>query len=209
MHALISTFLMLVLASAFAFSGNSATAQNQAPPVTVAKPVVKTIVEDDEFVGRFEAKSEVIVRSRVTGYLEEVHFDEGTLVSEDQVLFTIDQRQFRTILRQAEARIDVAEATYEFAEDQLERAESLITNGNISQSVLDSRREAFLAAQGALEEARASLELAELDLEYSQITAPISGRIDRPEYPKLEDFDTKPLHTRIRFFEDQTPHCVQ
>lgn len=179
MRAAISTYAFLTWTLAFSVLGSQLPAQNQAPPVTVAKPVVKTIVEDDEFVGRFEAQSEVIVRSRVTGYLEEVHFSEGAVVSEGEVLFTIDQRQFRTILRQAEARIDVAEATYDFAEDQLERAERLISNGNISQSVLDSRREIFLAAQGALEEARASLELAELDLEYSTITAPIAGRIDR------------------------------
>ena len=166
-------------AAALMFFGVSAVAQGGPPPVTVAKPVVKTIVEDDEFVGRFAAQSEVVVRARVTGYLQEVHFKDGSLVSEGQVLFTIDQRQFRTLLRQAQSRIDVAEATFAFAEDQLERAESLIANGNIAQSVLDSRKEAFLAAQGALEQARASLELAELDLEYSQITAPISGRIDR------------------------------
>ena len=166
-------------AAALMFFGVSAVAQGGPPPVNVAKPVVKTIVEDDEFVGRFAAQSEVVVRARVTGYLQEVHFKDGSLVSEGQVLFTIDQRQFRTLLRQAQSRIDVAEATFAFAEDQLERAESLIANGNIAQSVLDSRKEAFLAAQGALEQARASLELAELDLEYSQITAPISGRIDR------------------------------
>ena len=166
-------------AAALMLFGVSAVAQGGPPPVTVAKPVVKTIVEDDEFVGRFAAQSEVVVRARVTGYLQEVHFKDGSLVSEGQVLFTIDQRQFRTLLRQAQSRIDVAEATFAFAEDQLERAESLIANGNIAQSVLDSRKEAFLAAQGALEQARASLELAELDLEYSQITAPISGRIDR------------------------------
>lgn len=154
-------------------------AQGGPPPVTVARPVVKTIVEDDEFVGRFEAQSEVVVRSRVTGYLEDVHFADGSLVEEGQILFTIDQRQIQTILRQARARINVAEATYEFTEDQLERAESLVANGNIAQSVLDQRREAYLAAQGALEEARASLELAELDLDYSQIDAPLTGRIDR------------------------------
>lgn len=154
-------------------------AQGGPPPVTVARPVVRTIVEDDEFVGRFEARSEVVVRSRVTGYLEDVHFADGSLVEEGQILFTIDQRQIQTILRQARARINVAEATYEFTEDQLERAESLVANGNIAQSVLDQRREAYLAAQGALEEARASLELAELDLDYSQIDAPLTGRIDR------------------------------
>ncbi|NJN06310.1 MAG: efflux RND transporter periplasmic adaptor subunit, partial [Rhodobacteraceae bacterium] len=70
-------------------------------------------------------------------------------------------------------------ATFDFAQEQLDRAQSLIANGNIAQSVLDQRREAFLSAQGALEQARAALELASLDLEYSQITAPMTGRIDQ------------------------------
>ncbi|MEX0371498.1 MAG: efflux RND transporter periplasmic adaptor subunit [Tateyamaria sp.] len=154
-------------------------AQQGPPTVTVANPVVKTIVEDDEFVGRFEAQSEVVVRSRVSGYLEEVHFTDGSLVEQGQLLFTIDQRQFETAVRQARAQIDVAEATFEFASEQLERAEALIGNGTIPQSVLDERREAFLAAQGALEQARAAVELAELDLEFSEIRAPMAGRADR------------------------------
>ncbi|MGZ2257220.1 efflux RND transporter periplasmic adaptor subunit [Roseobacter sp. A03A-229] len=156
-------------------------AQQGPPPVTVANPVVKTIVEDDEFVGRFEARGEVVVRSRVSGYLETVQFDDGSLVEEGQILFTIDPRQFNTALRQAQAQIDVAEATYDFAEEQLERAQSLVQNGNIPQSTVDERREAYLAAQGGLEQARAALELAELDLEYSQISAPMAGRIDRSQ----------------------------
>lgn len=159
--------------------GTTASAQQGPPTVTAAKPVVKTIVEDDEFVGRFEARSEVSLRSRVSGYLEEVHFREGGLVEAGQLLFTIDQRQFRTALRQAQAQIDVADATYAFATEQLERAQALIGNGTIPQSVLDERREAYLSAQGALEQARAALELAQLDLEFSEIRAPMSGRIDR------------------------------
>jgi RND family efflux transporter MFP subunit len=170
-------FVALGLASALLAS--PVLAQGGPPPVTVAKPVVKSIVEDDEFVGRFEARSEVVVRARVTGYLDEVHFQDGTLVEKGATLFTIDPRQFRTALRQAEAQIDVATATFDFAQEQLDRAQSLIANGNIAQSVLDERREAFLSAQGALEQARAAVELAALDLEYSQITAPMSGRIDQ------------------------------
>ncbi|WP_298838066.1 efflux RND transporter periplasmic adaptor subunit [uncultured Roseobacter sp.] len=167
----------LVSAFTLLFLWTQALAQNGPPPVTVAKPVVKTIVEDDEFVGRFDAEGQVTVRARVSGYLEEVHFSDGGLVEKGQILFTIDQRQFRTALRQAQAQIDVAQATFDFADDQLRRAEALVTNGNISQSAVDSRREAYLSAQGALEQARAALELAQLDVEYSQITAPMSGRI--------------------------------
>ena len=172
-----SFFVALGLASTLLAS--HVLAQGGPPPVTVAKPVVKPIIEDDEFVGRFEARSEVVVRARVTGYLEEVHFQDGTLVEKGATLFTIDPRQFSTALRQAEAQIDVATATFDFAKEQLDRARSLIANGNIAQSVLDQRREAFLLAQGALEQARAALELASLDLEYSQITAPMTGRIDQ------------------------------
>lgn len=149
------------------------------PPVTVAKPVVKTIVEDDEFVGRFEASAEVLVRSRVTGYLAEVHFEDGGRVEAGDLLFTIEQRQFRTALRQTEAQIGVAQATYDFAEEQLDRAERLIANGNIAQSVVDERREAFLSAAGALEQARAAEELARIDFEWTEIRAPMAGRIDR------------------------------
>ncbi len=161
------------------FLACSATAQQGPPPVTAAKPVVKTIVEDDEFVGRFGASAEVDIRARVTGFLDEVHFTDGSFVEQDQLLYTIDQRQFQTALRQAQAQIDIAEATSAFADEQLDRAVSLIDNGTIAQSVLDQRREAALAAQGALEQARAALELAELDLEYSEIRAPMAGRIDQ------------------------------
>ncbi|WP_375230077.1 efflux RND transporter periplasmic adaptor subunit [Roseobacter sp. S98] len=156
-----------------------AQAQQGPPVVTVAKPVVKQIVEDDEFVGRFGASGEVNVRARVSGFLDKVHFVDGSLVEQGQLLFTIDQRQFQTAVRQARAQIAIAEATNDFTTEQLERAEALVGNGTIPQSVVDERREAFLAAQGALEQARAALELAELDLEYSEIRAPISGRIDQ------------------------------
>ncbi|MEM8655779.1 MAG: efflux RND transporter periplasmic adaptor subunit [Pseudomonadota bacterium] len=174
MKQLASLSFLIIAALAVAVS-----AQQGPPTVTVANPVVKTIVEDDEFVGRFEAEAEVAVRARVSGYLETVHFEDGALVEQGQLLFTIDQRQFRTALRQAQAQIDVANATFDFASEQLERAEALIGNGTIPQSVLDERREAYLSAQGALEQARAAVELAELDLEFSEIRAPMSGRIDR------------------------------
>lgn len=171
--------LGLLLVVSAAISPSMLMAQQGPPPVTVANPIVKTIVEDDEFVGRFEAKADVAIRARVSGYLESVHFDDGSLVEKDQLLFTIDQRQFKTALRQAQAQIDIATATSEFASDQLERAESLVKRGSIAESVVDSRREAYLLARGALEQARAALELAQLDLEYSQIRAPMAGRIDQ------------------------------
>lgn len=163
----------------FALITTPALAQQGPPPVSVALPIVKTIIEDDEFVGRFEASAEVRVRARLTGYLDAVHFSDGQLVKKGDLLFTIEQRQFQTALRQAEAQIAVAMATYDFAQEQLDRAERLIQNGNIAQSTVDQRREAFLSASGALEQARAADELARIDLEWTEIRAPMSGRIDR------------------------------
>lgn len=179
MRLSLSPVFIGALAAVFLFSAAQTVAQQGPPPVTVAKPVVKSIVEDDEFVGRFEAPAEVAVRSRVTGYLETTDFTDGQLVEKGDLLFTIDRRQFETALRQAEAQIGVAEATKAFTEEQLTRAETLIQNGNIAQSVVDERREAFLSASGALEQARAAEESARIDLEYSEIRAPIAGRIDR------------------------------
>lgn len=170
--AIVGSVLIAVPGIAMAQSGTP-------PPVTVASPVVKEIVEDDEFVGRFEAVEKVDVRARVGGYLEKAFFVDGGLVNERDLLFSIDKRTIEARLHQAEAQISVAEATFQFTQEQLDRAKALIRNGNISQSVVDERREAFLSAQGALENARAALEAAKIDLDFSDIRAPISGRIGR------------------------------
>jgi membrane fusion protein, multidrug efflux system len=173
-------FAMILLAGC---GDNGSQAQQQAalppPTVTVAKPVVREIVEDDEFVGRFEAIDEVDVRARVGGYLEKVHFTDGAIVQEGDLLFTIDQRPFRTSLERAESDTKIATAQVDYTKKQLERARNLVTRGHISVSVLDERQNDYLAAEAELAGARAALERARLDLEYTEIRAPISGRIDR------------------------------
>lgn len=150
-----------------------------APVVTVAKPVVRDIVEDDEFVGRFEAVDQVSLRSRVGGYLDQVHFQDGTLVKQGDLLFTIDQRPFKAALNQAQAQVDSAKTLVEFSKMQFERAETLSREGNIPVSTLDDRRREYLAAQAQLDGAEAALENASLDLEFTEIKAPFSGRVDR------------------------------
>ena len=163
------------------------------PEVTVAKPVVKEIVEDDEFVGRFAAVSEVEIRARVNGYLEAVLFEDGEIVKRGDPLFTIDPRPFVTALNQAQAEVDSAQAALSFTRTDLARAEELINRGNISQQALDERREAFRAAKARVAAGEAALERARLDLEYTQIRAPITGRIDRnyiSEGNLVEESDT-------------------
>ncbi|TIT82694.1 MAG: efflux RND transporter periplasmic adaptor subunit, partial [Mesorhizobium sp.] len=108
-------------------------AQDQQPPVvTAAKPVVREIVEDDEFVGRFEAVDQVAIRSRVSGYLDKVSFQDGALVNKGDLLFTIDQRPYQAAYDAAKSQVDVAKSLLEFSKMQLDRADELAKTGNIS-----------------------------------------------------------------------------
>ncbi len=172
-----------LVAAAIAFAGQlTASRAQEAPPapvVTVAKPLVREIVEDDEFVGRFEAVDMVSLRSRVGGYLDQVHFQDGMLVKTGDLLFTIDQRPFKAALNQAQAQVDSAKTLVEFSKMQFERAETLSRQGNIPVSTLDDRRREYLAAQAQLDGAEAEHENASLNLEFTEIRAPLSGRVDR------------------------------
>ncbi|MGA0597745.1 efflux RND transporter periplasmic adaptor subunit [Enterovirga sp. CN4-39] len=160
--------------------GTPAMAQTPPPPaVSVAKPVVKKIVEQDDFIGRFDAVDTVDLRARVTGYLEKVHFEDGAIVKAGELLFTIDPRPYETALRSAQASLASATARSEFAQTDLERATTLQRTGNISEQLADQRRQALQTAQSEADSARAAIDRAKLDLEYTQIRAPISGRISR------------------------------
>ncbi|MDJ1158516.1 efflux RND transporter periplasmic adaptor subunit [Chelatococcus sp. SYSU_G07232] len=149
------------------------------PPVTVAKPLVKEIVEQDDFSGRFDAIDIVEVRARVSGYLESVAFTDGSVVKKGDLLFVIDRRPYRATLDQAEATLVSAQARLSFAESDLERAESLRKTGNISDQLLDQRRQNYLTAKAELDRAEATVREARLNYEFTEIRAPISGRIGR------------------------------
>lgn len=181
MRKTLSSFARPALAMLFLSLPVQAFAQsaNGPVPVTVAKPVVREIVEDDEFIGRFAAVDEVTVRSRVGGYLDKVHFKDGAIVKEGDLLFTIDQRPFQAALDQATASLNVAKTLVDFTKIQFERAEKLSQSGNIPISTLDDRRREYLAAVAQTNGAQAAVVRAELELEYTQIKAPLSGRIDR------------------------------
>jgi RND family efflux transporter MFP subunit len=152
---------------------------SQPPQVTVAKPVVKDIVEQTDFIGRFEAVDQVDVRARVSGYLDKVHFQDGTLVKAGDVLFTIDPRPYQNALEQAQAAVTSSQVRLEFAQSDLDRAEQLRRSGNIADQIYDQRRQSFLTAKAELDRAQAALRQAQLDVEFTEIKSPLSGRISR------------------------------
>ena len=154
--------------------------QAKAPPppaVTVAKPVQKTVTDYDEYVGRFAAVNSVEVRARVSGYLDGVHFKDGQLVKKGDLLFTIDKRTFQNSLAQAQATLAQAKSNLAYAQSDLERGQSLVKEKTITQQIFEQRAQAARNAQASVNNAEAALRQAKLDLAFTELRAPIDGRI--------------------------------
>jgi RND family efflux transporter MFP subunit len=147
------------------------------PQVTVAKPVSKRIADQDEYVGRFVALESVEVRARVSGHLEVIHFQDGQMVMKGDLLFTIDRRPFQIALAQAQASLEQARATLAFAESDLARAEGLGIGTSITQQTFDQRMRAKRVAQAAVGAQEAVMRQAALELEFTELRAPVAGRI--------------------------------
>ncbi|WP_414462858.1 efflux RND transporter periplasmic adaptor subunit [Hyphomicrobium sp. DY-1] len=172
--------LLFLSAAMSGCSEEKSVAQTAPPPppqVTVAKPVKKVVTDYDEYVGRFVALDYVEVRARVSGYLDKIHFTDGQMVKVGDPLFTIDRRPFQAALDQAQASIAQGKANLAFAEADLERGKNLPVGTVITQQTLDQRVQAERVAQANVTAAEASTRQASLDLEFTELTAPISGRI--------------------------------
>jgi len=173
--------LALVGALLAGCGSNQAPAQTAAPPppkVTVAKPEQRTIVDQDEYVGRFVAIDSVEVRSRLSGYLASVHFTDGQIVKKGDLLFTLDRRPFQILLDQARANLAQSRATLAYAEADLARGQQLVRDKTITEQVFDQRTQAKRVSEAAVAANDALVHQAELDFqEYSQLRAPIDGRI--------------------------------
>jgi len=148
-----------------------------APKVTAAKPVVKPIREWDEFSGRFEATDTVEVRARVSGYVQSIDFQDGALVKKGDPLFHIDPAPFEAIVAQRNADVKAAQSRIELAKNTYDRAQSLFNSGDISAQILDQRKSEYVTAVASVDQAKAALSAARLDLSYAVIKAPIDGRI--------------------------------
>ena len=148
------------------------------PSVTVAKPVERNVVDQDEYVGRFVAIDSVEVRSRVSGYLSEIHFTDGQVVHKGDLLFVIDHRPFQIVLDQMRANLAQARANLAFTEADLARGQELVHNKTITEQSFDQRTQAKRVAEASVAAQEAMVHSAELDLnEYSELRAPIDGRI--------------------------------
>lgn len=174
--------VVLAAAALLAACDQAPTAQAAAaapapPPVEVAAPLVRPVVEWDEYTGRFEAAERVELRARVSGYLEAAHFRDGQIVQRGELLFTIDQRPFKAELARARAEVSSAQARLALTERELARAEQLVASRAISEETADNRRSARAQAAADLEAARAGVAIAELNLQFTEIRSPVTGRI--------------------------------
>ena len=151
----------------------------QSPTVFVSHPLERKVIGWDTFTGRFDATDTVEVRSRVAGYIDQVAFRDGDFVKKRDLLFVIDSRPYQAVVNQARGQLENARSRLELAKLDLARAEHLIASGTISTSLYDQRKQAHTAAVAGVITAEGSLERARLDLEFTRVLAPMSGRISR------------------------------
>lgn len=147
------------------------------PTVTVAKPVKRSVVDYDEYVGRFVAVDSVEVRARVSGYLDKIQFQDGQTVKQGDVLFTIDQRPFQNTLDQARANLAQAKANLAFTEADLKRGQQLVRDKTITEQTFDQRTQAKRIAEATVAWNETAVRQAELDMQFTELKAPVAGRI--------------------------------
>jgi RND family efflux transporter MFP subunit len=173
--------LAVVAVIAAVLAGCGEGAQKQAAPapptVTVAKPQQQSVTDYDEYVGRFVAVDSVEIRARVSGYLEKVHFQDGQIVKQGDLLFTVDRRPFETALAQTRATLAQARANLAFAESDLSRASQLVRDRTITEQTFEQRTQAKRVAEASVAAQEAAVRQVELDLQFTELKAPVTGRI--------------------------------
>lgn len=175
---------LLLVAALMGCEARSEEAASTAPPppqVDVAVVHEEKVVLWGAFTGRITAPETVDLRPRVSGYIDQINFVEGELVERGELLFQIDPRQYRAREQIAQAELARAQSQLELASSEAERAEKLWESRAISREEFDQRTAAAIAARAAVNAGTATLQSAQLELEYTQIKAPISGRIGRAE----------------------------
>jgi len=168
-----------LLALLLAGCGGAPETQQKPPEVTVAQPLARQVTDWDEYTGRLAAPESVEVRSRVSGYVSAVPFNDGAMVRKGDLLFVIDQRPYKAALDGARADLSGARARLELAGRELQRARQLLETHTISQRDFDMRDEERRTAVAGIASAEARVQSAALDLEFCEVRAPIPGRVGR------------------------------
>ncbi|WP_203291482.1 efflux RND transporter periplasmic adaptor subunit [Maricaulis parjimensis] len=170
-------FASFALAACSAGEAEPVAAQQPMPNVEIAAPLVQEVADWDEFTGRFESPQHVSIRARVSGYLETVHVRDGQTVEAGDLLFTLDRRPYEAAYDAARGRAAMAQANARQAQADLQRAEELRGVDAISQESLEQAQTALANARASLATAQADAEAARLNLEFTEIRAPISGQL--------------------------------
>lgn len=176
--------LVIAGAATISLSGHAEKTPPAAPPaatVTVANVLERSVTEWDDFSGRVEAIERVEVRPRISGTIDAVHFQDGQLVKKGDPLFTIDPRPYKAELARAEAARAGAVARLSLSKTELERTRKLLEERAVAQRELDTRENAFQEADANLKATDAAVQTARLNLQYTEITAPVAGRVSRAE----------------------------
>lgn len=150
-----------------------------APPVTVSQPTKRVVTDWDEFSGRFDAVEQVQIRNRVTGFVKSVEFKDGAVVQAGNLLYVIDPRQYEAVAEQARGQLIDAQGKVDLAQREIDRAQQLVKTQAVAQSILDQRTQQLQTAQAAALQAEGALKRAQLDVEFTQVRAPIAGRVSR------------------------------
>jgi membrane fusion protein, multidrug efflux system len=180
-HSL-SAFLIAALVSLLVACGKHAEPPPPAPPlVTVAKPIVKNLVEHSDFTGRVAAIQYVEVRPRVGGYIIDIPFKEGDTVKKGDPLFLIDPRPYQAALDQAVGQLNLAQSAQHLAEENFKRAQDLIATKVSSKQDFDTALSNRNQANSKLVSAKADAEAAQLNLDFTRITAAVDGRVGRAQ----------------------------
>jgi multidrug efflux system membrane fusion protein len=173
-----ASWLALIATASLAVAA-TASAQGASPPpqVTVATPLARRVAQWDEFTGRFEAVARVEVRPRVSGYIAQVHFRDGGTVNEGDLLFTIDQRPFQLAVESAQADVIRTKAQVVLDVADYDRAQQLVKTAATPVRELDQRKANLDMARAQELSAEVALRTAQLNLEWSEVRAPIAGRV--------------------------------
>ncbi len=171
------------IAALFSFGPSTTKSKGSTPPpapeLTVSQPIARDIIEWDEYLGRFDAVEEVKMQARVSGYLTNVNFTDGQNVNAGDLLFTIDPRPFERALEQAKAQLDQTKVQVSNAALDVDRGRPLLKREIISRKTFDDRENLVREAEAAVKVAEARVKTAELELSFTRVLAPISGRIGR------------------------------